>query len=160
MHTFLSVLFGSLCVYALLLNLSTYQYCLFGDAVNTASRMESNSEANRINCSKSSAKLLLEQYPELPLRSRGELNIKGKGMMACYWVNESIGSAESTSNAVERVHALQQRRLTGQMKKEARQEQALTSLEEASVEFGSADFQKLDEQIKERLGRGDNNSSF
>ena len=56
--------------------------------VNTASRMESNSESNRINCSEPAALLLRKQYPELQMRSRGRIDIKGKGMMKCYWVNE------------------------------------------------------------------------
>jgi hypothetical protein len=50
--------------------------------------MESHSEANRINCSESAALLLLAQCPELPLKSRGLVDVKGKGRMRCYWVNE------------------------------------------------------------------------
>lgn len=66
-----------------------FLYALCDDnLVNTASRMESNSQANRINCSESAALLLRAQYPELPLKSRGPLDVKGKGKMLCYWVNE------------------------------------------------------------------------
>ncbi|CAB9525726.1 Receptor-type guanylate cyclase gcy [Seminavis robusta] len=65
------------------------RYCLFGDTVNTASRMESNSKKNRIHCSQAALdQLRIESYP-LPIASRGFINVKGKGNMATYWVNEA-----------------------------------------------------------------------
>ena len=55
--------------------------------MNTASRMESNSEVNRIHCSEAAANLLIVQKPDLSLTSRGLINVKGKGLMQTFWVN-------------------------------------------------------------------------
>lgn len=52
------------------------RFCLFGDTVNVASRMESSSQPGRIHCSKQSAQLLEEQCPSMPLTSRGKIHIK------------------------------------------------------------------------------------
>jgi class 3 adenylate cyclase len=64
-----------------------YTYDLWGDAVNVASRMESNSEAGRIHISVQFAKSI-ESYPEFSLIPRGEISIKGKGTMNTFWLEK------------------------------------------------------------------------
>ena len=64
------------------------RYCLFGDTVNTASRMESNSIVNRIHCSERAAKCLQDQDPDMPIKLRGWIDVKGKGQMKTYWVGQ------------------------------------------------------------------------
>ncbi|MBK8912907.1 MAG: adenylate/guanylate cyclase domain-containing protein [Chlorobi bacterium] len=71
-----------------------FAYDLWGDAVNTASRMESHGEAGRIHVSEEFAAALSSAIStgELPitLEERGELTIKGKGTLRTYFLNQII----------------------------------------------------------------------
>ena len=96
------------------ISLITRQWCLFGDVVNVAARFEANSKSNRITCPEETAQLLADQAPQIVLRKRGAISVKGKGdMMAC-WVERPAKSFaervysvraqnDSLSNLEERV---------------------------------------------------------
>lgn len=60
-----------------------YIYDVFGDTINTASRMESNSEPMRINISENTYQLIKNSFS---CKERPATEVKGKGMMKMYFV--------------------------------------------------------------------------
>jgi class 3 adenylate cyclase len=61
-----------------------YIYDVFGDTINTASRMEANSEPMKINVSEATYRLIKDKYSFL---EREPFEIKGKGVLKMYFLN-------------------------------------------------------------------------
>lgn len=64
-----------------------FQYDIWGDTVNTANRMETNCEAGKVNISQSTYDLLKEN-PNFTFESRGKIEVKGKGELEMYFVEQ------------------------------------------------------------------------
>ena len=61
-----------------------FAYDVFGDTVNTASRMETASKVGKINISASTYHLVKKKFP---CTYRGKINVKGKGDLDMYFVD-------------------------------------------------------------------------
>ena len=68
---------------------SKFAYDLWGDTVNTASRMESHSIQGKVQVSEATAEKLRESHQ---LEERDEIEVKGKGKMKTYFLLSKIDS--------------------------------------------------------------------
>lgn len=66
-----------------------FAYDVWGDAVNLAARMETNSEAGKVNISQATYDLIKDAFN---CTARGEIDVKGKGPMEMYFVEQKASS--------------------------------------------------------------------
>jgi class 3 adenylate cyclase len=71
-------------VMAGVVGLKKFNYDIWGDTVNVAARMESSSEAGRVNISETTYQKIKDKYP---CTFRGEIEVKGKGAVKMYFLN-------------------------------------------------------------------------
>ncbi len=63
------------------------RFCLFGETINLASRMETSGVAGRIQISGTTKTILeLTQADAFLIKSRGDVDIKGKGCLETFWL--------------------------------------------------------------------------
>ena len=75
-------------VVAGIVGVKKFQYDIWGDTVNTTSRMESSGEVGQVNISEATYALVREQAGRLfTFTPRGKVQAKGKGEMEMYFVS-------------------------------------------------------------------------
>ena len=74
-------------VVAGIVGVKKFQYDIWGDTVNIASRMESNGTVEKVNISQDTYELMKED-PLFIFEARGKIKAKGKGEVEMYFVTK------------------------------------------------------------------------
>ena len=75
-------------VVAGIVGVKKFQYDIWGDTVNTASRIESSGEVGRVNISKATYEFIKDET-EFTFTKRKNIKVKGKGEMGMYFVDSA-----------------------------------------------------------------------
>jgi adenylate cyclase len=67
-----------------IVGLKKFQYDLWGETVNIASRMESAGEVGQVNLSQATYELVRDKFD---ISLRGSFEVKGKGKISMYFAN-------------------------------------------------------------------------
>ncbi len=74
------------------MGIKKFAYDIWGDTVNTASRMESSGEIGKVNISGSTYALIKDNFA---CKYRGKVQAKNKGEIDMYFVEGSIAGLQS-----------------------------------------------------------------
>ncbi|KAJ8338274.1 hypothetical protein SKAU_G00372400 [Synaphobranchus kaupii] len=104
------------------------RYCLFGDTVITASRMESTGMPSRIQISHSTVEILLQLKAGYQVQLRGRTEMKGKELEEIYWLIGKTGFTKPLPvppalMSKQMAHALQMEEIAQYKRRKAEKQQ-------------------------------------